>query len=185
MALRTIRELGDPILRKNSKTVKEITERTAELIEDLKENVHAYDGVGLAAVQVGVLKKICVICIDPHDLVSDPEDEELLSKLDPRCHTDGKELIIINPEVTAVGEETQTGSEGCLSVPGKCGTVTRPLNVHLKAQDENLKEYELDATALLARAICHECDHMDGVVYVDLVEGELMDVNMDEEEEAE
>lgn len=182
MAIRNVRTEGDEILRKKSKEVKEITPRTKELIDDLIENVHEYNGVGLAAVQVGVLKRICVVCVDDFCEV-DEEGNEIPS--DPLTHSNGEEIIIINPTVTPIGEDTQTGQEGCLSVPNKFGQVTRPNHVKLNAFDRNLEPFEMEAKGLLARAICHECDHMDGVMYIDLVEGELHDVPEDDELEDE
>lgn len=181
MALRQIRTEEDPILRKISKEVKEITPRTSELIDDMCESLKSFNGVGLAAVQVGVLKRICIININPEDLNLDEE-------YDPgeyALHTEGEDLVVINPTVEAEGEETQTGNEGCLSFPGKWGVVTRPMRVTLRAFDRELKPYELKAEGLLARAICHETDHMDGHLYVDIVEGPVhseADEEMEEEE---
>ncbi|MGI6072641.1 MAG: peptide deformylase [Lachnospiraceae bacterium] len=184
MAIRNIRIEGDPILRKISKSVKEITQRTDELIDDMIESLGQLNGVGLAAVQVGVLKRICIICMDADDL-RENEDEKSAEKGEYRTHTDGENLIVINPEVIEAENGTQTGNEGCLSTPGKWGVVTRPMRVILKALDRNLEPYELKAEGLLARAICHECDHMDGRLYIDLVEGDIFIENKDEEEEKE
>lgn len=176
MPIRTIRTDGDEILRKISKPVKEITPRLAELIDDMINDLHEYNGVGLAAVQVGVLRRICIICIDPEDLGMDSIPQELKdSGYD--LHTNGEDVVIINPEWSADNEVEQCGSEGCLSFPGKFGKVTRPMFVTLKALDRNLQPFEIKAAGLLARAICHECDHMDGHLYVDKVEGELETVN--------
>ncbi len=181
MAIRNIRTDGDPILRKISKPVKEITARTDELIDDMIESLKEYNGVGLAAVQVGVLKRICIICIDPDDAGM---DEEMRQEHDGYvCHTSGENVTVINPEVIIDSEETQTGSEGCLSVPGKWGFVTRPFRVTLKAYDRTLNPYELKCEGLLARAVCHECDHMDGKMYLDIVEGDLHDNDEEEEDE--
>ena len=178
MALRTIRESGDPILRKISKPVKEITPRTKELIDDLIENMHEADGVGLAAVQVGVLKRIAVIWVpDPYDEETPEEERNDLT------HSFGKEIVMVDPIWEEIGEEEQCGSEGCLSVPGKYGKVTRPNHIILRAYDENMEFYEREAMGLLARAICHECDHMDGILYIDKVEDGLYDVQDDEEEQ--
>ena len=167
MAIRTIRETGDPILRKRSKPVKEMTPRTMELIEDLIENMHEADGVGLAAVQVGILKRIAVVW------VPEPEPEE----------DENGEVPEINALTHSSGEETQTDNEGCLSVPGKFGKVTRPEHILLKAYDCNMQPYEREAMGLLARAICHECDHMDGVLYTDKVEGDLYDTREEQSED--
>lgn len=158
MATRQIRTIGDDILLKECKPVKEMTGRTRELIEDMFETMYEANGVGLAAPQVGVLKQIVVIDVD-----------------------DGNQYVLINPEIIEE-EGSQTGPEGCLSVPGKSGTVTRPNKVRVRALDENMEAFELEGEELLARAICHECAHLHGQLYVDLVEGELMDVTMEEEE---
>ncbi len=157
MAIRNIRTLGDEILRKNSREVKEITPKIEELIDDMYETMYEANGVGLAAPQVGILKRIVVIDID----------DEPYTMINPRIlETDGE----------------QDGSEACLSVPGKAGNVKRPLYVKAEAYDENMERYEIEAEGLLARAICHELDHLDGKLYVDLVEGDLVDVEPDDEE---
>ena len=162
MALREIRKQGDPILNKECKPVKEMTPRIRELIEDMFETMYEGNGCGLAAPQVGILKQITVIDVE-----------------------DGNQYVLINPEILEE-EGTQTGQEGCLSVPGKCGVVTRPNKVKVRALDEHMQEYILEGEGLLARAIVHECDHLKGQMYVDLVEGELMDAAAEEgEEEAE
>ena len=161
MAIRQIRTIGDEILRKQCKPVKEMTPRTAELIEDMFETMYEANGVGLAAPQVGILRQLVVIDVD-----------------------DGNQYVLINPEILET-EGSQTGSEGCLSVPGKSGTVTRPMHVKVKALNEKLEPYELEGDGLLARAICHESAHLRGELYVDIVEGELVDVGADEEEIAE
>ena len=157
MALRTIRELGDPVLRKTSKEVKELTPRITEIIQDMFETMYADNGVGLAAPQVGILKRIVVI-----DVGDQP-------------------YVLINPVILS-DSGSQRGHEGCLSVPGKSGIVTRPNEVTVKALDEKMQEFTLTGTELLARALCHEIDHLDGKMYVDLVEGDLVDVEDLEEE---
>ncbi|MFR5601936.1 MAG: peptide deformylase [Lachnospiraceae bacterium] len=159
MAVRTIRTIGDEILRKPCKPVKEITPRIAELIDDMFDTMYEANGVGLAAPQVGIIKQIVVIDID-----------------------DGNQYVLINPEIIE-SRGSQTGQEGCLSVPGKSGTVTRPDYVKVRAYDENMEQFELEGEQLLARAICHECDHLKGGLYVDLVEGELEDTGTGEDEE--
>lgn len=186
MALRTIRETGDPILRKKSKPVKEMTPRTQELIDDLIENMHEADGVGLAAVQVGILKRIAVVWV-PEPVLEEPEEGEE-AEVEPEpvnelTHSSGEEIVMVNPVWEPVGEELQTDNEGCLSVPGKYGLVTRPEHIRLKALDRDMKPYEREAMGLLARAICHECDHLDGILYTDKVEGELHDSRVDAEDE--
>ena len=151
MALRTIRELGDPVLTKKAKTVKEMTPKIRQLIEDMKETMYDADGVGLAAPQVGMLKRIVVID------VSMEQDQP---------------IVLINPEIIEQDGE-QTGWEGCLSVPGKSGQVTRPQHVVAKALNEDMEEFTIEGDDLLARALCHELDHLEGHVYVELVEGRL------------
>lgn len=158
MAVRTIRVIGDEILYKECKPVKEMTQRVEELIEDMFETMYENNGVGLAAPQVGILKQIVVIDVD-----------------------DGNQYVLINPEIIEE-EGSQTGQEGCLSVPGKAGIVTRPQKVKVKALDENMEEFVLEGEDLLARAICHECAHLHGQLYVSLVEGELMDTTDEVEE---
>ena len=158
MAVRTIRVIGDEILYKECKPVKEMTQRVEELIEDMFETMYENNGVGLAAPQGGILKQIVVIDVD-----------------------DGNQYVLINPEIIEE-EGSQTGQEGCLSVPGKAGIVTRPQKVKVKALDENMEEFVLEGEDLLARAICHECAHLHGQLYVSLVEGELMDTTEEVEE---
>lgn len=158
MALRDIRTVGDPVLKKICKPVKEITPRVTELIEDMIETMYESNGVGLAAPQVGVIKRLCVI-----DVGEGP-------------------FVFINPEITYT-EGEQTGDEGCLSLPGKAGQVTRPMKVRVKAFDEDMREFELEAEELFARAICHEVDHLDGHMYTEHVIGEIHDANFGEEEE--
>ena len=150
MAIRQIRTIGDEILTMNTRPVKEMTPRIKTLIEDMLDTMYEANGVGLAAPQVGVLKRIVVIDIG-----------------------DGP-IIMINPEIIEKDGE-QIGYEGCLSLPGKSGVVTRSNHVVVRAYDENMELYELEGTELLARAIQHECDHLDGIMYVDKVEGRIYD----------
>ncbi len=164
MALRTIREYGDDVLEKKCKTVKEITPRIKELVQDMLETMYNANGVGLAAPQVGILKRIVVIDVSPEA---------------------DQPLVMINPEILETDGE-QTGYEGCLSLPGKSGVVTRPNYVKAKATDLDGTEYIIEGEELLARAICHELDHLDGHMYVEKVEGELVnneDLVEDSEEE--
>lgn len=156
MAVREVREMGDPILNKTCKEVREVTERTLELIDDMFETMYETNGVGLAAPQVGILKRIVVI---------DTTGE------DP--------ILMINPRIIETSGE-QTGYEGCLSVPGKSGMVTRPNYVKAVAYDENMEEFTIEGTELMARAICHELDHLDGHLYTEKVEGPLVDVEPEE-----
>ena len=159
MAIRTIREIGDPVLNKVAKEVTEITPRIRQLIDDMFETMYDACGVGLAAPQVGILKRIVVI---------DTTGE------DP--------ILLINPRIVETDGE-QTGNEGCLSVPGKSGIVTRPDYVKVVAQNENMETVEFEGTELLARAFCHEIEHLDGHLYDEKVEGEMMDtVNYEDEE---
>lgn len=157
MAIRNIRIMGDPILEKVCKEVKEVTPRTQELIDDMLETMYDANGVGLAAPQVGILKRIVVIDVTGED-----------------------PIVLINPRILETSGE-QTGGEGCLSLPGKSGTVTRPNYVKVRAYDRNMKPFEMEGTELLARAFCHEIDHLDGHMYVEKVEGELADVEEVEE----
>lgn len=158
MALRTIRQMGDEVLTKKCREIKEITPRIKELIGDMLETMYEANGVGLAAPQVGILKRLVVI-----DVGEGP-------------------IVLINPVILET-EGSQTGEEGCLSLPGKSGVVTRPNYVKVRAYDENMKEFEAEGTELLARAFCHEIDHLDGHMYVEKVEGEVHDVAYEEDEE--
>ena len=129
-----------------------MTPKLQELIEDMYDTMYEAEGVGLAAPQVGILKRIVVIDVD------------------------GTPYTMVNPKILEVSEDTELASEGCLSVPGKAGDVTRPAIVRAEAWDENMEHYVVEADGYLARAICHELDHLEGIVYVDKVEGELFDV---------
>ena len=156
MALRNIRILGDEILKKQAKEVTEMTPKIEELIDDMFETMYDANGCGLAAPQVGIRKRIVVI-----DCGDQP-------------------LVLINPEILETSGE-QTGQEGCLSVPGKVGIVTRPNYAKVKALDENMDEISVEGTELLARCLCHEIDHLNGIMYVDKAEGPLMDTEEAEE----
>lgn len=150
MAIRNVRKIGDPVLNKVCKEVREVNDRTRELIDDMFDTMYEADGVGLAAPQVGILKRIVVIDVTGED-----------------------PILLINPVILSIDGE-QTGYEGCLSVPGKTGVVTRPNYVKVKAYNADMEEFTLEGEELLARAICHELDHLEGKLYVDCVEGELM-----------
>ncbi len=158
MATRQIRVMGDECLTKVCRPVTEITPRIEQLIEDMLETMYEANGVGLAAPQVGVLRRVVVIDIG-----------------------DGP-IVMINPEIV---EESgsQTGDEGCLSLPGKAGLVTRPNYVKARFTDVDGELYEVEGEELLARAICHELDHLDGHMYVEKVEGELHDMQYADPEE--
>lgn len=157
MAIRSIRTIGDEVLKMECKPVKDMTEHTAQLIDDMFDTMYEAGGVGLAAPQIGIRKQIVVIDVE-----------------------DGNQYVLINPVILEM-EGGQTGPEGCLSVPGKSGVVTRPERVKVKALDRDMKEYELVGEGFLARAICHECDHLHGHLYVEIVEGPLEDVTAEEE----
>ncbi len=156
MAIRQIRLAGDPILNKVCKEVKKLTPMLETLIEDMVDTMHEANGVGLAAPQVGVLKKIAVVDIG-----------------------DGP-IVMVNPTIIEQ-EGEQTGDEGCLSVPGKAGQVTRPNRVVIRAFDENMDEFEMEGEELLARAFCHEIEHLTGHMYTELVIGGLHDVEYEDE----
>ena len=159
MAIREVRTIGDEVLGKISKPVKEVNERTLQIIEDMFETMYETGGVGIAAPQVGILKRI--VCMDVGD---------------------GNQYLMINPEIIELSGE-QTGMEGCLSVPGKRGQVTRANYAKVKAFNENMEEIIIEGEGLLARCIQHECDHLDGILYVSKVEGELVDKEVEEDEE--
>ena len=159
MALRKIRMQGDSVLTKTCRPVEKMTPRIKTLIEDMLDTMYDADGVGLAAPQVGVLRRVVVI-----DVGEGP-------------------IVMVNPEIIE-SDGSQTGEEGCLSLPGKSGVVTRPNHVKARAYNENMELYEIEGEELLARAICHELDHLDGHMYTEKVEGPLHDVTAEEEEEA-
>ena len=160
MAIRKIRELGDDVLTKQCKDVTKMTLRTKVLINDMLDTMYEAMGVGLAAPQVGILKRIVVIDVG-----------------------DGP-IILVNPEIVETSGE-QTGEEGCLSVPGKSGVVTRPDHVKVKALNEDMEEIELEGEGLLARAFCHEIDHLDGHMYTEFAEGPVHEVHYDTDSDEE
>lgn len=157
MAIRTIRIQGDPVLTKTCREITEVTPKIMELIEDMIDTMYEANGVGLAGPQVGVLKRLAVI-----DVGEGP-------------------IVLINPVILETDGE-QTGDEGCLSLPGKAGSVTRPNYVKVRAFDENMEEYEIEGTELLARALCHEIEHLDGHMYTEKVVGGIHDVTYETEE---
>ena len=166
MALRQVRVDGDPVLLKVCKPVEEMTPRIKILIEDMLDTMYEANGVGLAANQVGILKRIVVIDVNPEE--EDP-------------------VVLINPKILEADGE-QCGYEGCLSLPGKTGIVRRPERVKVVYRDRNFMEQTIEGTGLLARALCHELDHLDGKMYMEKVEGELKNVaeqDYDEDEEEE
>lgn len=151
MATLKILKFGDPLLRKVSRPVEEITPRIITLLDDMTETMRRANGCGLAAPQVGVLRRIAVIEVE-----------------------EGKVYELINPKIVAFAG-SQEENEGCLSNPGKYGITKRPKAVTVRALNRNGEEYELRGTDLLARAICHECDHLDGKLYTDVQIRELKD----------
>lgn len=159
MAIRNIRLIGDSVLTKRAKEITEVNDKLLELIDDMLDTMYEANGVGLAAPQVGILKRLVVIDCSPEG---------------------DSPIIMINPEILETSGE-QTGEEGCLSIPGKQGIVTRPNYVKAKAYNEKMEEYIIEGTELLARAICHEIDHLNGELYVDKAIGGIHDVTYYEE----
>lgn len=157
MAIRKIREIGDSCLKKKCREIEKFDDKLHTLLDDMKETLTLANGVGLAAPQVGILRRVVVI--------DRGEEEGMLELINP---------VIIHTE----GSETDI--EGCLSVPGKAGEVTRPKKATVKAFDRNGNEFQFTGEGLYARCICHECDHLDGILYVEKAE-ELFDLNQDEE----
>ena len=157
MAIRNIRKMGDEVLRKPSKEIKEMTSRIMLLIDDMFETMYEAYGVGLAAPQVGILKRLVVI--DTYE---------------------GQPLVLINPKIVEKDGE-QIGDEGCLSLPGKVAVVKRPNHVVCEALDQDMNPIRVEGEGLLARAICHELDHLDGVLYPDVAEEPVRDVEEEEE----
>lgn len=157
MAIRQIRKAGDPILTKECKEVKQMTPMLQTLISDMLDTMYEENGVGLAAPQVGILRRIVVIDIG-----------------------DGP-IVMVNPKIIEQ-EGEQTGDEGCLSLPGMAGQVTRPNRVVVRACDENMEEYEIEGEELLARALCHEIDHLEGHMYTEFVIGDLHEVVYEDED---
>ena len=158
MAIRNIRIMGDPVLAKTAKEVDGVTPRIRQLVQDMLDTMYEAGGVGLAAPQVGILKRIVVIDVTPEG---------------------NSPIVLINP-VILESSGKQTGDEGCLSLPGKAGIVTRPNYVKVKAYDINMREVIYEGTELLARAFCHELDHLDGHMYVEKVEGSLHDTRSED-----
>jgi peptide deformylase len=151
MALREIIKVGDPRLRKRSRDVNEITPEVRQLIDDMVETMHAAEGIGLAAVQVGELDRIIVIEL--------PEDEEVPDS--------GEMFIVVNPEIVKLSREVETGIEGCLSIPGYVGEVERAFEVVIRGLDRHGEPFKLRPRGYLARVFQHEIDHLDGVLYID------------------
>ncbi|MBR4768415.1 MAG: peptide deformylase [Lachnospiraceae bacterium] len=165
MAILNIRQLGDEILTKKCKPIRLITPRIRELAEDMLDTMYEAGGVGLAAPQVGILKRIVVI-----DTTPDTDPDEAAEDTEP---VESEKFVMINPEILETDGE-QTGYEGCLSYTGMCGVVTRPNKVRVAYTDLDGERYELTAEGFLARAVCHELDHLDGVMYTSKVTGTVM-----------
>lgn len=147
MALRNIVKYGDPVLRKTSRSVLNFDERLAQTLDDMKETMYAADGVGLAAPQIGILRRYCIVDV-------------------------GDGIVeLVNPVIIEQSGE-QIGSEGCLSLPGNYSDVARPLNVTVRAQDRFGKTFTVSAEGLKARAFCHEIDHLNGILFIDKAVGE-------------
>lgn len=158
MAIRQIREDGDEILRKKSKEVEEVNDKIRQILDDMEETMHKYNGVGLAAPQIGLLKRLVVI--DLYD--------------------DRGTIKLVNPEIIKE-KGTQEVEEGCLSFPNKYGKIVRPAEVKVKALDENGREIKISAKGLLAQALSHEIDHLNGILFVDKVlPGTLETINPDQ-----
>ena len=151
MGIRKIVTLGDEALRKNCKKQDKFDRKLATLLKDMADTMYKAEGVGLAAPQVGILRRIAVVDVT--------EDHSGL-------------LEMINPEIIS-REGHQTGREGCLSLPGRQGVVTRPMKVTVRFQDRNGDPYELETEGFEARAVCHELDHLDGRLYIDVMDREL------------
>lgn len=162
MAIRQVRTLGEDVLRAQAKEVTEVTPRVKELIQDMFDTMYDSNGVGLAAPQVGIRKRIVVVDVTGEDPIA-----------------------LINPKIIESDGE-QTGYEGCLSVPGKSGVVTRANHVVVEAYNQDMEKITVEGEELMARALQHEIDHLDGIMYVDKVEGKLYDneelAEMEEEE---
>ena len=161
MAVRNIVQIGDDVLRKKCRPVEQITPKTLQLLDDMAETMRAAQGVGLAAPQVGILRRIVVVEVEEGNLIE-----------------------LINPKIIAYAGE-QVGTEGCLSVPGKWGTVKRPMHVTVRALNRHGEEFEITGSEFLARAFCHELDHLDGVLFLErshhiLSDEELADLSDDD-----
>ena len=156
MALRKIVTVGDPILTKKCRPVTKFDDRLAILIDDMIETMHDANGVGLAGPQVGILRRVVVV------------------------DTGEEDLELVNPEIIKTGKETQTGLEGCLSLPGEYGIVTRPNFVVVRAQDRTGEWYEYEGEELIARCFCHEIDHLDGHMYTEFAERMLTKEEVEE-----
>lgn len=157
MAILKIIKKDDPTLRKISRPVETITPRILQLLDDMKDTLHKAQGAGLAAVQVGVLRRVVLVEVEPGELIE-----------------------LINPEIVSCSEERQEELEGCLSVPDEWGITDRPMTVTVRAQDRNGKFFEVTGSGLKARCLCHELDHLDGILYTDKAVHMLTDEELQE-----
>lgn len=149
--VREIKTLKDPVLRRTARKVEKITPETRRLIDDLFETMRAANGIGLAAPQVGVLQRVCVVELDA----------------EPDTPASGGQIALVNPEIVKVSEERESGPEGCLSIPGWRGEVERPHRIVVRGLDRDGKRIKLEVEGLAARAVQHEVDHLDGVLFID------------------
>jgi len=172
MALRKVIVKGDPLLSRKSREINEVTGRIRMLAEDMWDTMYEANGVGLAAPQVGVLRRIAVI-----DVTEPPEDEdeEQSGSAEQKPEPEVLKYVLINPEIIEVSEEKVKTKEGCLSVPGLVGMVERPARVKVRAMDLNGQYFEVEGEGMLAKALLHEIDHLEGVLYTDIAE-EIEDV---------
>lgn len=167
MALRNIVTVGDPVLTKVCRPYTEFGPRLHQLLDDMKDTLLAAEGVGLAAPQVGVLRRAVLVIETNH---AEDEEDTLME--------------LINPEIIATSG-TQTGTEGCLSLPDEVGIVTRPMVVTVRAQDRNGNFFEYQGEGLTARCFCHELDHLDGILYPDRADRMLTDEDFADDEDEE
>lgn len=176
MALRNIVLDGDPILKKVCRPVTNFDERLAILLDDMQETLISAGGLGLAAPQVGVMRRL-FIALDERDLPEDDEQELTEEQLIPKF------IECVNPEIIEQSEELVSIYEGCLSFPGHNGAITRPQKIKIRAQDRTGEFFELEAEDMLARCLCHETNHLDGITIMDLAESFYEDDYPDEDEE--
>ena len=178
MALRKVVLENDPLLRKKSREVADITDRIRTLVEDMWETMYESNGVGLAAPQVGVLRRVVVIDVtEPPEEYEENENEneegeEIIEEKEelPTSEPEIIKYVLINPEIIEVSEELETTREGCLSVPGQYGMVERPVSVKVQAIDLDGQSVLVEGDGMLARALLHEIDHLDGILYTDIAE---------------
>ena len=180
MALRNIIYKGDPLLRRRSREIKGITDHIRELEEDMWDTMYKANGLGLAAPQVGVLRRLVVIDVtdaeedegdagENGDAEPGPEPEAGVGP-EPEPEPEIIKYTLVNPEIIEVSEERKTSKEGCLSVPGMVGVVDRPVRVRVRAKGMDGKPFEIEGEGMLAKALLHEIDHLEGILYTDIAE---------------